>query len=59
MANRMLTYAIGRGLEFYDRPALDQICADTAQNGYTFSAMVRAVVRSVPFQKQRGERQEG
>jgi hypothetical protein len=59
MANRMLTFAIGRGLEFYDRPALDQICADTAQNGYTFSAMVRAVVRSVPFQKQRGERQEG
>ncbi|MFT5240348.1 MAG: hypothetical protein ACI9X0_001321 [Kiritimatiellia bacterium] len=59
MANRMLTFAIGRGLEYYDRSALDQICADTAQNGYTFSAMVRAVVRSVPFQKQRAERQEG
>jgi hypothetical protein len=54
VADRMLTYALGRGLEYYDRCALDDICEHAARNGYRFSSLVTAVVKSVPFQKHRG-----
>jgi hypothetical protein len=49
LCEKMLTYAIGRGLEIADRRALDQIVARLAQDGYRFSALVRAVVESEPF----------
>jgi hypothetical protein len=51
---KMLTYALGRGLEFYDRPAIEKIARslDTTPN---FSNLVLEVVSSVPFQMRRGE----
>ena len=55
LADRLLTYALGRGLEWYDDCALDAITQGTRQSGDKFSALVLAVVRSAPFQMRRGE----
>ena len=55
LAEKMLTYALGRGLEFYDKCALDQISAGVSKKGHRFSSLILEVVRSVPFQQRRGE----
>ena len=49
----MLTYALGRGLERYDRPALHAIEAGVAAHDYRFSQLVIGVVNSLPFQMKR------
>ena len=59
LADRMLTYALGRGVEYYDRPALDQIRQRVEQNGDKFSALVLAVTESYPFQMRRGDLPKG
>ena len=51
----MLTYALGRGLEFYDRPAIEKAVRSLDQEEGKFSALVLQVVKSVPFQMRRGE----
>jgi hypothetical protein len=55
LAEKMLTYALGRGLTASDRPAIDRIAASMAKDGYRFSALVRAVVHSNPFRLRRGK----
>jgi mono/diheme cytochrome c family protein len=55
LADRLLTYALGRGLEFYDRCALKEITQEAKSGDYRFSVLVMAVVESVPFQYRRGE----
>jgi len=47
--NRMLTYAIGRGLEYYDMPTVRAIVDNTADDDYRFSAIVQEIVKSAPF----------
>lgn len=54
LSGKMLTYALGRGLEASDRCVVDEIAAATAEGGYKFSAMIRAIVASDPFQNRRG-----
>jgi Protein of unknown function (DUF1592)/Protein of unknown function (DUF1588)/Protein of unknown function (DUF1587)/Protein of unknown function (DUF1585)/Protein of unknown function (DUF1595)/Cytochrome C oxidase, cbb3-type, subunit III len=49
LAEKMLTYALGRGLERNDRPAIDQIVARLARAKFRFSELVLAVVESEPF----------
>jgi hypothetical protein len=51
LANRMTTYALGRGMESYDKPMLDQIAAGLKENDYKFSALVMRIVQSDAFQK--------
>ena len=46
---KLLTYALGRGLEPYDMPAVRRIVQEAAGQGYRFEAIVLGVVRSVPF----------
>jgi hypothetical protein len=58
LAEKLLTYALGRGTEYYDRCAIDEVVAKTVKGGDKFSAMVLAVVESDPFQKRRGKRSE-
>lgn len=53
LTEKLLTYALGRGLEHYDMPAVRQIRRETARGGYQFSALVNALVNSVPFQMRR------
>jgi hypothetical protein len=56
LTEKMLTYALGRGLEPYDQGAVDQICSRVAKDDYRFSRLVIEIVNSDPFQKRRGKR---
>ena len=56
ITEKMLTYALGRGLEHYDRPAVKQIEAGLARDNYRFSSLVLGIVNSLPFQQRRGDR---
>jgi hypothetical protein len=51
MAERMLTYALGRGVEYYDMPVVRSIVKSTAANDNRFSSMVLGIVESQPFQR--------
>ena len=53
LADRLLTYALGRGLESYDRPAVRVIRRRVEAEDYRFSALVAAIVDSVPFRLRR------
>jgi hypothetical protein len=55
LTEKMLTYALGRGLKPYDRPTVNNINRDLAAGGYRFQAMVFDIVHSAPFQMGRGE----
>ncbi len=57
LAANLLTFALGRGLDYYDEPALDEIVEKTLRGGSKFSAMAQAVVESVPFRLRRGASQ--
>jgi len=50
LTERMLTYAVGRGLEYYDMPAVRTIVRHARADNYRFSSIVLGVARSVPFQ---------
>jgi len=53
VTEKLLTYSLGRGLEYYDAPALRQIVRDLARNDYRWSSLIVGVVQSVPFQMRR------
>lgn len=55
LAEKMLTYALGRGLEFYDRCATDKIVSSLKENQFRFSVLVAEIVKSEPFRMRRGE----
>jgi hypothetical protein len=55
LSEKMLTYALGRGLEYYDKCAVDQISKGLAKSRYKFSGLVLEVIKSAPFQMRRGE----
>ena len=55
VTEKMLIYALGRGLESYDRRALAEITGKLDATGYPFQSLVYEVVRSLPFQMRRGE----
>lgn len=50
VTERLLTYALGRGVEYYDQPAIRQILRDSKPDGYRWSSLVLAIVKSTPFQ---------
>jgi hypothetical protein len=50
MTEKMLTYALGRGLEYYDLPTVRSIARDAALQNNRFSSIVLGIVRSTPFQ---------
>jgi hypothetical protein len=56
LSDRMLTYALGRGLEYYDVPAIRKIVRDSAREDYRWSSLVLATARSMPFQMRRSRR---
>lgn len=55
LTEKMLIYALGRGLERYDRPALKEIAARVESNGYRFSSLIDGIVTSLPFRMGRGD----
>ena len=52
----MLTFALGRGLEYYDKCAVDDLVRALEYNDYRFSSLVTAIAQSDPFTKRRGKR---
>jgi hypothetical protein len=55
LTEKMLVYALGRGLERYDRPTVRQITTHLESSGYGLQTLVREVVDSLPFQSRRAE----
>jgi mono/diheme cytochrome c family protein len=50
IVEKLLTYSLGRGLEYYDAPAVRAIVRDSAREDYRFSSLLLGVVQSTPFQ---------
>jgi hypothetical protein len=50
LTEKLMTYGIGRGLEYYDMPAVRAIVKDAARNDYRFSSIVKGIVASDAFQ---------
>ena len=57
VAEKMMTYALGRGLEYYDVPTIDRITDELlkSKNGGTGRELIYAIVESVAFQQRRGD----
>jgi hypothetical protein len=55
LTGKMLTYALGRGLERYDNSTVDEIDRKLAASGFGLQTLLLEVVRSLPFQSRRGE----
>lgn len=55
LAEKLLTYAIGRGVEYYDAPTIDRIVAQLKGKEGTLRQVLYGVVESAPFQKRRGD----
>lgn len=53
LTEKLLTYALGRGLDYYDVETVDQIVASLDANDGRFSALLMGVIDSAPFQKKR------
>ena len=58
VAEKMLIYALGRGLESYDDRAVDRIVDSLGKNQWKFSALVAAIAKSEPFVLRRGKNQQ-
>jgi hypothetical protein len=54
LAEKLTTYALGRGLEYYDERAIRKILGDVARAEYRFSSLVVSIVQSDPFRMRRG-----
>jgi hypothetical protein len=50
VTDKLLTYALGRGVEYYDAPAVRAITRAAAREEYRFSSLVLGIVKSAPFQ---------
>jgi hypothetical protein len=50
LTEKLLTYALGRGLEHTDAPTVEHIVGRTTANDYRFSTLVMEIVKSEPFQ---------
>jgi hypothetical protein len=53
LTEKLMIYALGRGLEAYDMPVVREIVRDAARQDYRFSSVLMGIVRSVPFQMRR------
>jgi hypothetical protein len=55
LAEKMMIYALGRGLESYDRLVIRDIVSKMEKSEYRFQIMIREIVNSLPFQARRGQ----
>jgi hypothetical protein len=55
LIEKIMTYALGRGMQPYDNRSIDQINKALAADNYKFQTLVFEVVHSLPFQSRRGE----
>ena len=55
LTEKILTYALGRGVEYYDAPTVDSIVGRLDQKGGAMRELIYGIVESNPFQKRRGD----
>ena len=55
MTEKLLTYALGRGLDHHDAPAIRNVVRHAAINDYRFSSLVLGIIESTPFQMRRSQ----
>jgi hypothetical protein len=55
LTEKLLIYALGRGSEFYDAPAVRKIVSDASKKDYRFSSLISGIVHSTPFQMRSSE----
>jgi hypothetical protein len=55
LTERLLTYALGRGVQYYDQPAIRAIARGSARHEYRFSDLILGIVQSAPFQMRRSQ----
>jgi uncharacterized protein DUF1592/uncharacterized protein DUF1588/uncharacterized protein DUF1585/uncharacterized protein DUF1587/uncharacterized protein DUF1595/cytochrome c len=53
VTEKMLSYSLGRRVEYYDAPAVRKIVRDAAPNGYRWSSIILGIIKSTPFQMRR------
>ena len=58
LSEKLLTYALGRGLEHYDMPAVRRIVREAEMQDYRLSAVVLGIVESLPFRERRAAEPE-
>ena len=58
LTENLMTFALGRGVEYFDAPAVRKIVRDSKKDGYRFSSLILGIVESVPFQMRRAEMSE-
>ena len=55
LTENLLTFALGRGVEYYDAPAIRKIVSAAEKDEYRFSSLILGIVKSAPFQMRRAE----
>jgi hypothetical protein len=55
LTEKLMTYALGRGVDYYDEPAVRAIVRDASRDDLRFVSLIRGVVQSVPFQMRRAQ----
>jgi hypothetical protein len=55
LVEKLLTYAVGRGVEYYDMPAVRRILTEARPADARWSAIILGIVKSTPFQMRRAE----
>lgn len=56
LTEKLLTYSLGRGLEYYDKCAVDSLVGVMAKDNYRIATLIHEIVNSDPFQKRRGKK---
>jgi hypothetical protein len=55
MTKKLTTYALGRGVEYYDMPAVRKVVREAAASDYRWSSLILGIVKSMPFQMRSAE----
>jgi hypothetical protein len=55
LTEKLVTYALGRGVEYYDAPAIRKIVRDARNDDYRFSSIIQGIVASTPFEMRRSQ----
>lgn len=55
LTDKLMTYALGRGVETHDAPAIRKIVRDARSTDYRFSSLIQGIVHSIPFQMRTAE----
>jgi hypothetical protein len=55
LTQKLMTYGLGRGVEYHDKPLVRAIARDAAPKNYRFSSIVLGIVKSAPFQMKKAQ----